>query len=274
MLDLIVLGPLLAGAALLISLVVQQYAVAEPLMPVRKLTTTVPLAGIVIAMTAGAASVAAVQLIQTGLAQRFSPTHAAMLFWPELGGAALTAVLFGLLVRTRLIPVLALAGMALLAGGIVVLTGAATGPQALVVVGSGLLGLGVGASVSPSLFATGFSLHSPQLPRVFALLELLRGVAAFLCAPILAHLAMTAGGSPKAGEQIALWVCFAIAATGGLAALYILILGRFRLPRPDVEAWESGDAPAWESPPFAAGIRGSSPTGIEDGATRPSSVHR
>ncbi len=256
MLDLIVFAPLLTGAALLVALVVYEYLAEDPLMPVRKLVTTFPLAGITIAMTAGAASVAMIELTQTALAGRGSPTHIAMLFWPELGGAVLTAFVFGLIVRTRLVPLFALAGMAVLAGGAATLTGAATGPDSLVLVGSGLVGLGVGASVSPALFTTGFSLRSVELQRVFALLELLRGVAAFMCGPILLHLAMTTGGSPAAGTQIALWVCFAIAATGGLVALYLIILGRPRLQAPDIARWESGEAPAWHSPPFAAAIRG------------------
>jgi hypothetical protein len=78
-----------------------------------------------------------------------------------------------------------------------------------------------------------------------------------MCGPILLHLAMTTGGSPAAGTQNALWVGFAIAAAGGLVALYVMILGRPRLQAPDVERWESGEGPAWHSPPLAAAIRGS-----------------
>ena len=56
----------------------------------------------------------------------------------------------------------------------------------LVAVGSGLIGLGVGASVSPALFISGFSLHSAQIQRAFTF-ELARGVAAFLVAPVLLY---------------------------------------------------------------------------------------
>lgn len=263
MLDLIVFAPLLTGVALIIVLVVYEYLVADPLMPVRKVTSTIPIAGIAIAMAAGAASVAAIELTQTALATRGSPTHTAMLFLPELGAAVFTAFAFGAIVRTRLLPVFALAGIVVLAGGTVVLTGAATGPDALVLVGSGLVGLGVGASVAPSLFATGFSLRSPELPRVFALLELLRGVAAFLCAPLLVHLAMTTGSSENEGTQIAIWVCFAIAASGAGFALYTGVLGRFSLQTPDLESWEQGDAPAWNSPRFADAIRQPQPASAD-----------
>lgn len=179
-----------------------------------------------------------------------------MLFWPEFGGAVATAILFGFLFRTRFVPLLALGGMVMLAGGAAVLSGVATGPDALVVIGSGLVGLGVGASVSPSLFITGFSLPSALIQRVFALVELLRGVGAFLAAPILLHLAMTVSTKRSGELGVAAWVCLGIAAGGGLFAAYLFVLGRGRLQRPDLERWKQDEEPAWESPPLLAGIRG------------------
>lgn len=96
-------------------------------------------------------------------------------------------------------------GMLLLAGGAAVLSGVATAPHVVVIVGSGLVGLGVGASVSPALFMAGFSIRSTQIQRVFALIELLRGVAAFLVAPVILHLAMTVAKTPAAGTPVAMW---------------------------------------------------------------------
>ncbi len=256
LLEVITFVPLVAGVAMIVALVVFEYYIRKPLMPIRQIATTFPIAGILIAMSAGAASVAVIDLVENTLQKTTSPVHLAMLFWPEIGGAALSAVLFGAIFRTRLLPVFALAGMALISGGAAVLTGVAHGSHALVVVGSGVLGLGVGASVSPALFVSGFSMRSAQIQRVFALIELLRGVAAFMVAPLLLHLAMTTGGSPAAGGQTAIWIALGIAAGGGLLALYVLILGRARLQPPDLERWNGGEEPAWESPPFAAGIRG------------------
>jgi MFS family permease len=256
LLDLIVFLPLVGGVVMLITLVLYQYGLKNPLMPVRAIATTFPVAGVTIAMCAGAASVALVTLVQTALQTKFSPMHLAMLFWPEFGAAAAAAALFGALFRTRFIPVLALGGMAMLAGGAGVLSGVTSGSSVLVLVGTGLVGLGVGSSVSPALFIAGFSLASAQIQRVFALVELLRGAAAFLAGPLLLHLAMTVAPTPAAGIPTAIWVCLGIAAGGGLFALYVLILGRARLQRPDLERWEQGEEPAWESPRVAARIRG------------------
>jgi dipeptide/tripeptide permease len=157
------------------------------------------------------------------------------------------------------VPVLAFAGAIAVAGAAAVLTGVAHGPGSLVVIGSGLIGIGVGASVSPALFITGFSLPSAQIQRVFALVELLRGAAAFIAPPLLLHVALTVAPSQAVGIQTAIWVCFAIAAAGALVGAAVFALGRGRLQRPDLTRWDRGEEPAIESPPLAAGVRANTP---------------
>ena len=248
----LVLVPLLGGVALITLLIAHQFSVADPLMPVRKLAGTIPIAAIVVAMCAAAASVGLVDLTQSALElKKADPTHEAMLFWPEFGGALGTALLFGILIYTRWVPVLALAGMGVLAAAGIVLSGVATGSEALVLVGSGGVGVGVGASVAPALFTTGFTMPSPQLPRVFALIELLRGAAAFLAGPLLLHMSETVGATPSSGIQSGIWVAFAIAAVGGIAATAIWVAGRARLQEPDLDPWLEGEEAAIESPDWA-----------------------
>ena len=104
------------------------------------------------------------------------------------------------------------------------------------------------------------------------MLELLRGAAAFAAGPIIVHLATTTGGSPAAGIQIGVWVCFAIVVTGALVSLYVFILGRAKLQVPDIAHWEETGEPAWYSPPLAAGIRAAvSHNGDGNGLVDPSS---
>jgi hypothetical protein len=90
---------------------------------------------------------------------------------------------------------------------------------------------------------------------VFALIELLRGVAAFMLAPVLLHVAQTVGGNPESGTKTAIWICFAIAIGGALIAASLFVLGRARLQAPDLEPWLEGEQPAIESPPLGARIR-------------------
>jgi hypothetical protein len=76
-----------------------------------------------------------------------------------------------------------------------------------------------------------------------------------MVAPVVLHVAMTAAATPAAGIGTAAWICFAIAASGGLFAIGLFLAGRARLQRPDLERWDSGDEPAWYSPPLGAGLR-------------------
>lgn len=256
MLSVIVFVPLLSGLAAIVILVLHQATVRDPLVPVRRLFTTKPIAGVIAAMAAGAASVPAVGLIEQALPSSADQSHLASLFWPFFGGAVVMAVLFGLALRTRLLLALVFAGLALLVGGIAITTGVVGGPQSLVVAGSGLIGLGVGGAVAPALFVAGYSVPVMYIQRVLALVELLRAVAAFMTAPVLLHLALTTnGGAAGHGIQTGLWVCFAVASTGLVAAFYVIVLGRAKLAQPDIESWQQGDQPAWYSPPLADGIR-------------------
>jgi hypothetical protein len=273
MLDLIVFAPLLTGVALVLVLVVNQVLARHPLMPMGQLLNTFPVAAVVIAVSAGAGSIPLIQLAQTVLSAHEAPAHVGALFLPEFGGAVVTAFLFGMLIRTRFVPLLAWSGLLTLAAGAAVLTGLATGPDSLVIVGSGLVGLGLGSAVAPALFATGFSLRAGQLPRVFAMLELLRGAAAFAAGPIILHLATTVGGSPAQGTKVAVWVCFAIVVAGAIVSLYVFVLGRGRLQVPDIAHWEETGEPAWYSPPLFAGIRAPHPHGHNgNGLVDPDSV--
>jgi len=249
------LAPLLAGVAMLAVLVVHQYRGKQPLMPIKQLATTFPVAGIVVALFASASAFTLTELVLVVLLKKkTSPTSIAVQFLPEFGAAVVTAVLFGLLIGTRFLPVLAIGGLCMVTAAAALLTSLATGGSALVAAGAGLIGLGVGASVSPALFLAGFSLRSSQILRVFALLELLRGVTAFLITPILLYLAMTVGTSKAAGAETVIWICLGIAAGGALIALALLTLGRERLQKPDLERWTKDEA-AWESTPLLDRLR-------------------
>ena len=93
-------------------------------------------------------------------------------------------------------------------------------PEALI--GSGLIGLGVGSAVTPALFLVGFSLRNANLQRVFAIVELL---------------------------------CFGISAGGTLFGICLYALGRVRPPTPAFSSWPVGEGPAWDSPPLLAAVR-------------------
>jgi nucleotide-binding universal stress UspA family protein/MFS family permease len=254
-LDPAALGPLLGGLALIIVLCVYEYRARHPLLTLRNLNSTIPVAGVVVAICAAAAAASALVLTETVLAPRYSPLHLGLLYVPELGGAVITAIVFGAVIGTRLVHYFALAGMACLAAGVALLRVAIPPTATLTLAGSGLVGIGVGASVFPALFLVSFSLRSASIQRVFSVLELLRAMAAFLVAPVLLHFAATLTGLPTAVMNTTLWICFALSAGGAVAGVLLYQLGGVRPPRPDLQRWMNAGEPAWESPPLLAAIR-------------------
>ncbi|HXB14908.1 MAG TPA: MFS transporter [Solirubrobacteraceae bacterium] len=248
--------PLVVGLALIVALVVYQYRSSRPLLTIRTMiTSTIPVAGIVVALAAAAASVSATVLTAAELYGTYSPLHVGLLYLPELGGALITAVALGLVLKTREIHYLPLAGMAFLAAGIAVFLIHVPASETTALIGSGLTGIGLGAAVAPALFVAGFSLAAASLQRVFAIVELFRAVAAFMVAPIFVHLAATVGGSPQEGTRIALWIGLALAVGGALAAVGLYALGGARAQKPDIQRFMDGDGPAWYSPPLLARVR-------------------
>jgi hypothetical protein len=248
--------PLIGGLALIVLLVVNQYRAKRPLLTIRSmLTSTMPVAGIVLALFAAAASVSATELTAAALATRYGPLRVGLLYLPEFGGAVLTAWLLGVVLTRRSIHYLPLVGMFFLAAGIAVFRMEIPPTQALTLVGSGLTGIGLGAAVAPALFVAGFSLPSANLQRVFAIVELFRAVAAFMIAPIFIHFAATVGGSPEAGTGIALWIGFGLAVSGAGLAVLLYVLGGARPQAPELDQFLAGSAPAWYSPPLLAAVR-------------------
>jgi MFS family permease len=252
--------PLLGGLALIIILVVYQCRAKRPLLTIRTMiTSSIPVAGIIVALFAAAASVSATALTVGVLEARYSPLHIGLLYLPEVAGAVLSAIVLGRVIRTRAVHYLPLAGMAMLAAGIVVFRISVPSSQAMTLVGSGLTGIGLGATVAPALFIAGFSLPSANLQRVFAIVELFRAVAAFMVAPIFIHFAAATGGGLDAGTAIALWIGLGLAVGGGIIGVVIYALSGARPNTPDLDRFLAGLDAAWESPPLLARVRRSSP---------------
>ncbi|GAB7067087.1 MFS transporter [Mycobacterium hodleri] len=254
--DAAVTVPMFGGLALIVVLVVYQFRSRRPLLTVRTmLTSSIPVAGVGVALFAAAASVAATALTANVLLQTYSPVHVGLLYLPELGGAVVMAVVFGIVITRRAMHYLPLVGMVLLAAGILVFQFALPANQPLVLVAAGLTGLALGATVAPALFVAGFSLQSNSLQRVFAIIELFRAVAAFMVAPILAHFALTVSTDLGIGTRYALWIGFGLAVGGAVFGVAVYALSGARPQKPDLDEFLDGDDPAWYSPPLLARIR-------------------
>ncbi len=257
--------PLAVGVAALGALVTSQYRRRSPLIPVEKLNSTLPLAGTACAMVGGAVFVLCLQTVQiwmTDVADR-PVLDSAILLWPGVVGAAVAAVVFGRVLRTRLL-------VAVVAAGLLCLTAAATLLQLLDSSGNGqgrlvsvialLLGLGAGMTVAPGLFTAALSLPSSQVARAVGVVELLRAEAAFILAPVLTHIALWHGMRPSAvlgGLHTGSWAALGVAVAGLVGLAILLVSGRAGPQRPDLDGWLEGDTPALSSPRIAAAIRAS-----------------
>jgi MFS family permease/nucleotide-binding universal stress UspA family protein len=254
--DLAASVPMFGGLALIVVLIVYQFRAQHPLLTVRTMmTSAIPVAGVGVALFAAAASVAATALTANVLLQGFSPVQVGLLYLPEVGGAIVMAVVFGFVITRKAMHYLPLVGMALLAAGIVVFGLALPGNVPLILIGSALTGLALGATVAPALFVAGFSLQSSSLQRVFAIIELLRAVAAFMVAPILAHVAIALPGDLNAGTGVTLWIGFGLAIGGAVFGVAIYALSGARPQKPDLDEFLDGESPAWYSPPLLARLR-------------------
>jgi MFS family permease len=258
--DVTTLLPLLVGLAAIVVLIVYQCVTPQPLLTIKSmLVSTMPVAGIIVALFAAAASVSATVLTGAVLAGRYSPVHIGVLYLPEVAGAVITAVALGIVITRKSMHYLPLAGMAFLAAGILVFRIRVPSTEGLTLVASGLTGIGLGATVAPALFVAGFSLPSANLQRVFAIVELLRAVAAFMIAPIFVHFASTVGGSLDAGTGYALWIGLGLAVGGAGIGVALYALGGAKPQAPDLDRFLEGEEPAWDSPPLLARVLGRAP---------------
>ena len=245
------------GLVALVALIVLEYRKRTPLMPVEALSTQLPVTGSVVAMVAGAAFVTVVELVQTYAARatRASPLETGLLFWPMPVGLLVAAVLFGLLFRSRYVPLLIDTGLVGLGGGALLLANAAlSGPGAISGPGAFLLGFGAGATVSPGLFLAAFGVPAELLGRAFALIELLRSEAAYAVTPLVLTLA-TATAHPAGGLRAGLLAMGGLSAFGLVLALSIPALSGARLRRPDLEGWLDGGRQALPSPVTGVHVR-------------------
>jgi MFS family permease len=241
--------PLFGGLAVIVLLIVIQYRSSNPLLPLRPLlSSTIPISGLTIALCAAAASVSVGDLTLTLVTAQRGALQAGLLYLPELAGALLAAVCLGIVIERKWLLVLPPVGMGFLAAGIVVFMLQVPAGPGVALIGSGLTGVGLGATVAPALFGAGFTQRAPTLQRVFAMVELLRAVAAFLIAPVFVYVANSIGGTSAAGTRFVLWISLGIVVTGTALAVAVYLAGGARLQTPRMTTFLDGDGPALESP--------------------------
>nr|WP_281385946.1 MFS transporter [Nocardioides luti] len=245
-----------AGTAAVVVLVLVERGKDTSLMPVRELSTQLPVTGTLVAMIAGAATVTVVELVQLHLAgvAKESPAAAGLLFWPMPLGLAVASVAITATFRTRYLPVLVNIGL----GALAVATAAllllsASNVDWLAPAATAVLGFGAGATIAPGLFLAGLGVRADLLGRAFALVQLLRLTASFAVGPVVVHLAQTRS-SLASGIDVGLWISLGLVLAGLVVSLVVPALSGAELHEPDLEAWLDGERGMW-SPATGAEVR-------------------
>ena len=256
-----VLPFLLVGLGALVVLIAVEYLREGAVTPVRLLSHTFPVTGILVAMFTGAAAVSllelAEELVMKGM--HTGPLAAGELFWPQVIGVALAAGAFGALFRSRHTTTLIVVGtLVLMAGSLgLALDSMRTGHTTILLVAAAI-GFGAGATVSPGLFLAALSVPSKQIGPAFALVELLRSEAAFLLGPILLHVSLAQGSKRPAlvhGVSVGGWTVFGVLAGGLVVSVALWRAGGARSHAPDLGKWLDDGEEALDSPPVLAEVR-------------------
>jgi MFS family permease len=181
--------PLLVGLLIYAALIVGEARKEHPLVPVRKLATSLALVGTVATVIGSMTFNALAQSFQLSLLRvdGLDPRATGLAFWPEFIAAVGAGYLFGRIVTTKLVVLSGAAGLAFIALAAVFARVAAP----VDVHSAGWLSLiaafGAGLSVSPGLFLIALSFERALLGRAIALLNLFRLTGGFISAPGVEH---------------------------------------------------------------------------------------
>jgi MFS family permease len=238
-------------------LVAGQYKKANPLMPMRPISNTLPVTGTLNAMVVGACFTTLLELSEVYLldVQHLTPVRTGLLIAPQLLGVIISAAMFRRIVTTWGTPYLALSGLVSVAVGAGILLGIShSNASPIVAVATFFLGYGAGAGVAPGLFLAGFSVSSLQLGPTFALVELLRSEAAFLVGPVLLKIAMVQSSFDH-GFKVSVLIILIFTVVSGVFLVVLYLLGGARPVAPDLDGWMAGTSTGYHSPPLLSRLR-------------------
>jgi MFS family permease len=183
------LGPTAVGIGVYVALLLGEAFMREPLIPVRKLATSLALVGTIATVVGSAAFSALTQAFSLTLLRidALDPRHAGFAFWPEFLTAIVSGYVFGRVVTTKWVVVTGAAGLACIA--LAAVGARAISPVDATSVGWLCLcaGFGAGLSVSPGLFVVVLSFEGALAAPAIALLNLFRLTGGFISAPGVEH---------------------------------------------------------------------------------------
>jgi len=180
--------PLAAGIAAFVALFVFEALTPQPLVPVRRLVTSIAVVGAIASIAGSACFAATQQCILIGLERvvGLGARASGFALWPEFIVAFIAGVIFGRLVATRWLVLTGTLGLVISA---VAATVAAAIPPAAGAAPwiAALAALGAGFAVTPGIFVVALSFERALVARSIALLNLLRLTGGFISSPGVEH---------------------------------------------------------------------------------------
>jgi MFS family permease len=181
--------PLVGGLLAYAALIVGEARKEHPLVPVRRLATSLALIGTIATVIGSATFSALTQSFQLTLLRidELDPRGTGFAFWPEFLTAIAAGYVFGRLVTTKFVALTGATGLVCI--GIAAALARANSPVDAHTVGWLCLiaGFGAGLSVSPGLFLVTLSFERAMVSRAIALLNLFRLTGGFISAPGVEH---------------------------------------------------------------------------------------
>jgi MFS family permease len=180
--------PLAAGIAAFFALFVFEAITPRPLVPVRRLVTSIAVVGAIASIVGSACFAATQQCIIIGLERivGLSPRATGFTLWPEFIVALVAGAVFGRLVATRWLVLTGTIGLVISAAAAAaapLLPPAAASAPWL----ASFAALGAGFAVTPGIFVVALSFERAFVARAIALLNLLRLTGGFISGPGVEH---------------------------------------------------------------------------------------
>lgn len=181
--------PFGAGILIYVALLVGEARKKQPLVPVRKLGTSLAVVGTIATVIGSASFTALVQCFNLTLLRvdGLDPRGTGFAYWPEFVTAIVSGVVFGRTVTSKWVVVTGAVGLGFIAVAAALARAVAPVDAAsvgwLCVIG----GFGAGLSVSPGLFVIALSFERAIVSRAIALLNLFRLTGGFISAPGVEH---------------------------------------------------------------------------------------
>jgi hypothetical protein len=237
--------PFLVGVAGFIVLIVGEYFMKNPLLPVKNILISFAVIGFVAAGAGNAIYIADAQVLHivTRDVLHLQPFQIASMVWPLFAMTVLVGLIFALVLRTKWMPLIPMFGLAAICFGSGLFLAQLEKPSPALQWGAiVLMGYGASASITPGLFMVGLSMPRNLVARGIAAIEVVRLTLGFISGPLAQH-ADTLHGMRWTMVYV---TGFALFAT---VVMLLLLLKYYRRPHaPDLRRYVREGQPAFDSP--------------------------